>query len=78
MKLQPIAIDKETAAQYLALSLSTLENLMREGSFPKPRVISPRRIAFIVSELAEWLSSRPVSDLLPPPNTGAFKPKRAQ
>jgi predicted DNA-binding transcriptional regulator AlpA len=75
MTLQPIAVDKETAANYVSLSVTTLELLVRQGEFPPPRQIAARRVAFIVSELSDWLSTRPVSQLLPPINTGAPKPR---
>ena len=78
MTIQPIAIDQETAASFVALSVSTLESLVRRGEFPKPRQVSPRRVAYLVSELTEWMHSRPVSDLPPPDNSGygrAGKPK---
>lgn len=73
MTLQPIAVDKETAAQFLSLSVTTLEVLQQRGEFPRPRQVSDRRVAYLVSELTEWMHSRPVSDLLPPANTGASK-----
>jgi len=73
MNLQPIAIDPDGAAQFVALSVSTLEKLVRQGDFPRPRKVSDRRVAYLVRELIEWMESRPVSDLLPPANTGAKK-----
>jgi prophage regulatory protein len=73
--LQPIALEREAAANFVGLSIATLERLERDGSFPKPRLLSPRRIGFLVRELIEWLETRPVSDGLPPQNTGARKPK---
>ncbi len=75
MTLQPIAIGYEAAAEYVVLSVSTMEKLVRQGTFPRPRQVSPKRVAFLVRELTEWLESRPVSELLPPPNTGASKPR---
>ena len=75
--LMPIAIDKERAAEFLSLSITTLEKLQQRGDFPKPRQLSDRRVAYLVSELTEWMYSRPVSNLLPPENTGAPK-SRAQ
>tara|TARA_R110000822_G_scaffold43421_1_gene117224 strand:- start:1726 stop:1959 length:234 start_codon:yes stop_codon:yes gene_type:complete len=73
MTLQPIALDKETAAEFVALSVSSLERLVREGSFPKPRQVSLRRVVFLVKELESWMENCPVSELLCPPNTGAKK-----
>ncbi len=66
--LRPAAIDPESAAAYVSLSLSTIESLERAGEFPRRRQLSGRRVGFLVRELDEWLESRPVSELLPPVN----------
>lgn len=75
MNIQPIALDKSQAAIFVALSETSIDRLK---DFPKPRQVSPRRVAYLVSELTEWMHSRPVSSILPPENTGygrAGKPK---
>lgn len=73
---RPACLDRSGAARYLSLSESTLEKLTREqADFPKPRVLSGRRTGWLVRELDAWLESRPVSSFLPPPNTGAAKPR---
>ncbi|WP_324400738.1 AlpA family phage regulatory protein [Ottowia sp.] len=72
--LASAALDKASAAEFLALSVSTFERLVREGRAPRPRQLSGRRVAWIRTELEAWLHERPVSELLPPANTGA--PKR--
>lgn len=76
MTVRPACLDRAGAAAYLSLSESTVEKLTREGGFPRPRLLSGRRTGWLVRELDEWLEQRPVSDLLPPPNTGAPKPHR--
>lgn len=68
--IKPAAIDLSTAAEFVALSPATIERLVREGQFPKPRQLAGRRVGYIVSEIEEWLHSRPVSEQLPPPNSG--------
>lgn len=73
--IQPKFLGRGDAAMYCALSESTLEKGVREGTFPKPRLLSARRVGWLVSELDAWCESRSVSNLLPPPNTGAQKPK---
>lgn len=78
MTIQPIAIDQETAANFVALSVSTMEGLVRKGEFPRPRQVSPRRVAYLVSELTEWMHSRPVSELAPPENSGFGRAGRAK
>lgn len=74
--IRPAYLDRAGVAAYLALSESTVEKLVREGSLPRPRLLSDRRTAWLVRELDEWAEQRPVSDLAPPPNTGAPKPRR--
>lgn len=44
-------------------------NPIRADEFPKPRKASARRTCWLLREIEEWAESRPVSDLLPPPNT---------
>ena len=73
--IEPIYVDIETAVQVVALSKSTIELEEREGRFPRRRQLSGRRTGFLYSELKQWAAERPVSDLPPPPNTGAKKPR---
>ena len=37
----------------------------KRGEFPKRRQISPNRIAYLESEIIEWMESRPVSEIAP-------------
>lgn len=67
---KPAALDRDGAAAYVALSVATMEKLIRQKEFPLPRMASARRVIFLVRELDEWLETRPVSDLLPTRNTG--------
>ena len=69
LKIRPVALKQDDAANFLALSVSTFECLVRQGDFPKPRQLAGRRVGWLVRELEEWLESRPVSNQLPPPNT---------
>lgn len=69
--IEPAYLEKTDAAAFLAISESTLEKLVREGELPKPRSVSGKRVAWLVRELREWAEARPVSENLPPPNTGA-------
>ncbi len=73
--IAPRIVAKELAAQLLSLSVKTFERLVQQGELPKPRQISAGRVGWLVSELDAWAEKRPVSELLPPPNTGAPKPK---
>lgn len=68
--IEPVFLDKPSAAAFLAISESTLEQLVRKGDLPKPRALSTHRVGWLVRELREWAETRPVSEMLPPPNTG--------
>jgi len=75
MNLKPIYVDLPQLLQLVPLSESTLQKEQREGRFPRPRTLSGRRVAWLVTEVEEWAANRPHSDLPPPPNTGAPKPR---
>lgn len=75
--VKPAYLDIAGACSFVALGESTLQKLVRENKFPKPRELSDRRVAWLVRELEEWAESRPVSEQLPPENTGAKKPAAA-
>lgn len=74
ISLPPIFLDLPTVASTVALSTAAIERLERDGDFPKRRLLSGRRVGWLLREVQEWAESRPVSNLPPPPNTGA--PKR--
>jgi prophage regulatory protein len=76
--MKPLVVDLPQLLQLVpVLSRSTIEEERRQGRFPAPRKLSGKRVGWLVSEIEEWLASRPVSDLPPPENTGAKKPRRA-
>lgn len=74
--ITPACLDKPAAALYCAISEATVEKLLREENFPKPRLLASRRVGYLVRELDAWLEGRPIADLPPPENTGAKKPRR--
>lgn len=73
MQFAPAALEREQAAAYAGLSLSTFEKEVREDRAPKPRQVAGRRVAWLRAELDAWLFNCPVSVQLPPENTGAKK-----
>ncbi len=73
--ISPRVVSKEIAAQLLSLSVKSFERLVAQGSMPKPRQLSPNRVGWLVSDIDSWAEKRPVSELLPPSNTGAPKPR---
>lgn len=75
--VKPVYLDLAGACSFVALGETTVQKLVREDKFPKPRELSGRRVGWLVRELEEWAESRPVSEQLPPENTGAKKPAAA-
>lgn len=67
--MKPIYLELEAVADAVALAASTVQRLVREGAFPKPRQLSGRRVGWLVREIEEWAEARPISDLPPPANT---------
>lgn len=68
--MKPLYLDLRTVAATVSLSEASVQKLVRENQFPKPRMLSGRRVAWLTREVETWAEERPISDLLPPPNTG--------
>ncbi|CAN7258903.1 hypothetical protein LJR130_001056 [Variovorax sp. LjRoot130] len=68
--IRPLFLARADAAAYLSLSVSLLDALVARGEAPKPRKLSAGRTAWLVDDLDAWGRARPVSDLLPPANSG--------
>lgn len=66
---------KDELPQVTKLSATTIEEEIRQGRFPAPVELSPRRVGWLAREIWEWLGNRPRSSQLPPPNTGVKKPR---
>ncbi|CAN7755336.1 MULTISPECIES: helix-turn-helix transcriptional regulator [unclassified Variovorax] len=45
MSARSLYLDRTAVAEFVALSESTIEKLVRENEFPKPRILSGRRVA---------------------------------
>jgi prophage regulatory protein len=71
--LKRIYLDLPEVAEVTTLATATIQKLVREDAFPKPRQLSGRRVAWLVREIEEWAEQRPTSELLPPANTGGKK-----
>lgn len=70
VQIKPLYLGREQAAAFLSLSASMLDKLVAQGDLPRPRKLSAGRTAWLVQELETWGQSLPVSDLLPPVNSG--------
>lgn len=78
--LKQLFVDVPTAAKMFGLSESTVHSLIRnadQNGFPRPRKLSGHRVGLSVKELEAWGDNLPVSDFLPPSNTGAKKPRKS-
>ncbi len=73
VQIAPMFLARANAAAYLSISESMLDALVARGEAPKPRKLSAGRSAWLVDDLATWGKARPVSDLLPPANSGYGK-----
>lgn len=74
----PMVLDLPAVAATLCVSATTVQLMVREGKFPEPRQLSGKRVGWLAIEVATWAASRPKSTQLPPPNTGARKPRATQ
>ncbi|WP_082746876.1 helix-turn-helix transcriptional regulator [Burkholderia sp. MSMB1826] len=74
--MKPLYLDLPTVAATVSLSEASVQKLVRENRFPRPRMLSGRRVAWLMREVEAWAEERPVSDLLPPPNTGHSNRRR--
>ncbi|MEX3968682.1 helix-turn-helix transcriptional regulator [Paraburkholderia sp. EG286B] len=74
--MKPLYLDLPAVAATVSLSETSVQKLVRENQFPKPRMLSGRRVAWLTREVEAWAEERPVSDLLPPPNTGHSNRRR--
>jgi len=74
--VQPIFLDLPSVAQAVSLSESAVQGLVRKGEFPQPRQLSKRRVGWLMPEVQQWAESRPVSQILPPQNTGVGRPRK--
>lgn len=68
--LKPLYLDLHAVCEIVNLAPATLQDMVRQDEFPKPRKLSARRVGWLVREVEEWAEQRPVSNLLPPSNTG--------
>jgi len=68
--VEPIFVDLPTAAALFSLSEATFQRMVVAGEMPPPRDLTPGRVGYLLTELREHASRRPVSKKLPPENTG--------
>jgi prophage regulatory protein len=59
-------LSKATVDDMTGLSNVTRWRMEKRGEFPKRRQISPNRVAYLESEVLNWMDSRPTSDISSP------------
>jgi prophage regulatory protein len=69
-RLKPAYLDRINAAEYVSLSVPTMERMVARGAFPGPRQLTDKRVGWLVREIEEWCESRPASTNLPVENCG--------
>ena len=48
----------QEVSEFLGISISTINRLVKEGDFPPKVKLSPRRMVFMKKEIEEWINSR--------------------
>lgn len=71
--IKKIYVDLQEVAEILSLGETTVQKMVTRSEFPAPRMLTGRRVGWLVREVEEWAENRPVSNLPPPANTGARK-----
>lgn len=51
----------EAVKRRTGMPKSTIYDRMAKGGFPKPRKIGPRAVAWLSSEIDDWMRSRPLA-----------------
>lgn len=72
-QVKRIYVDLPEVASLVTLATATIQRLVRENAFPKPRQLSANRVGWLLREVEAWAEERPVSDLPPPANTSRRK-----
>ena len=48
-------------SEFLGISISTINRLVKEGDFPPKVKLSPRRMVFMKREIDEWIESKRIN-----------------
>lgn len=59
-------IDRKRLREIVPLCDKTIYNMEQRGEFPKRIALSPRRVAWVLQEVSEWLDSRRGAKTSPP------------
>lgn len=75
--VKPLYVDLPNVASMVALATATIQRMVRENEFPRPRQLSGRRVGWLMREVEAWAEERPVSDLPHHPTLGGGRASRA-
>ncbi len=70
-------LSQREVKELVGVSVTTLWRWQRQGLFPQRRILGTGRVAWLASEIAEWMRTRPAGFLAPfPVRSGIKKGKR--
>ena len=52
----------QEVSEFLGISISTINRLVKEGDFPPKVKLSPRRMVFMKREIDEWTESKRINN----------------
>ena len=52
----------QEVSEFLGISISTINRLVKEGDFPRKVKLSPRRMVFMKREIDEWIESKRINN----------------
>lgn len=66
MPIEPLILLWEDVLSQVPLDEDEIRQQIVDGRFPKPRQLSPKKIGWIASEVAQWLQDLPEREANPP------------
>ena len=52
----------QEVSEFLGISISTINRLVKEGDFPPKVKLSPRRMVFMKREIDEWIENKRINN----------------
>ena len=52
----------QEVSEFLGISISTINRMVKEGDFPPKVKLSPRRMVFMKREIDEWIKSKRINN----------------
>ena len=64
-KLRDQLLSRAELLTLVPASYASIWQWMREGTFPKSRLIGKHKVCWLASEVSTWIASRPLTELKP-------------